>query len=52
MIAIINALFISVQILLTYHHPVPVVTKSGSLTFSEPSGPVQACNGTVLPFFK
>ena len=27
-----------------------VVTKSGSLNFSEPSGPVQACNGTALPF--
>ena len=28
-----------------------VVTKSGSLNFLEPSGPVQACNGTDLPFF-
>ena len=27
----------------------PVVTKSGSLNFLEPSGPVQACNGTALP---
>ena len=26
-----------------------VVTKSGSLNFLEPSGPVQACNGTALP---
>ena len=26
-----------------------VVTKSGSLNFLESSGPVQACNGTVLP---
>ena len=26
-----------------------VVTKSGSLNFLEPSGPVQACNGTDLP---
>ena len=26
------------------------VTKSGSLNFLEPSGPVQACNGTALPF--
>ena len=26
-----------------------VVTKSGSLKFLEPSGPVQACNGTALP---
>ena len=28
-----------------------VVTKSGNLNFLEPSGPVQACNGTALPFF-
>jgi len=28
-----------------------VVTKSGCLNFMEPSGPVQACNGTALPFF-
>ena len=28
-----------------------VVTKSGNLNFLEPSGPVQACNGTDLPFF-
>ena len=27
-----------------------VVTKSGNLNFMEPSGPVQACNGTALPF--
>jgi len=26
-----------------------VVTKSGSLNFLEPSGPVQACNGAALP---
>jgi len=26
-----------------------VVTKSGSLNFLEPFGPVQACNGTALP---
>ena len=25
--------------------------KSGNLNFLEPSGPVQACNGTDLPFF-
>ena len=25
-----------------------VVTKSGSLNFLEPSGPVQACNGTAF----
>jgi len=28
-----------------------VVTKSGSLKFLEPSGPVQACNGTHLSFY-
>ena len=28
-----------------------VVTKSGNLNFLEPSGPVQACNGTDLTFF-
>jgi hypothetical protein len=27
-----------------------VVMKSGSLNFLEPSGPLQACNGTALPF--
>ena len=26
-----------------------VVTKSGSLNFLEPSGPLRACNGTALP---
>ena len=26
-----------------------VVTKSGNLNFLEPSGPVQACNGSALP---
>ena len=26
-----------------------VVTKSGKLNFLEPSGPVEACNGTALP---
>jgi hypothetical protein len=26
-----------------------VVTKSGNRNFLEPSGPVQACNGTALP---
>ena len=26
-----------------------VVMKSGSLNFLEPSGPLQACNGTALP---
>ena len=28
-----------------------VVTKSGNLNFLEPSGPVQACNGTALTFY-
>jgi len=28
-----------------------VVTKSGNLNFLEASGPVQACNGTDLPFY-
>ena len=28
-----------------------VVTKFGNLNFLEPSGPVQACNGTALPFY-
>ena len=27
-----------------------VVTKSGNLNFLEPSGPLQACNGTALSF--
>jgi hypothetical protein len=27
-----------------------VVKKSGNLKFLEPSGPLQACNGTTLPF--
>jgi hypothetical protein len=27
-----------------------VVMKSGKLNFLEPSGPLQACNGTALPF--
>ena len=27
-----------------------IVTKSGNLNLLEPSGPVQACNGTALPF--
>jgi len=29
---------------------VPTVLKSGSLSFLEPSGPVQACNWIALPF--
>jgi len=28
-----------------------VVTKSGNVNFLEPSGPVQACNGTDLPSY-
>ena len=27
-----------------------VVMKSGNINFLEPSGPLQACNGTALPF--
>ena len=29
-----------------------VVTKSGSLNLLESSGPVQACNGTALPYIQ
>ena len=29
-----------------------VVTKPGKLNFLKPSGPLQACNGTDLPFFQ
>jgi len=28
-----------------------VVMKSGNLNFLETSGPLQACNGTALPFY-
>ena len=35
--------------LTTYHHPVPLSRKSWNLNFLEPSGPVQACNGTAVP---
>ena len=28
-----------------------VVTESENLNFLEPFGPVQACNGTAVPFF-
>ena len=31
-----------------YHLHVPIVLKSGSLNLLEPSGPVQACNGTAF----
>jgi len=36
--------------LTTYHHPVPLSRNLGALNFLEPSGPVQACNRTALPF--
>jgi len=29
-----------------------VVMKSGNLNFLEPSGPLQACNGTAVPLHK
>jgi len=32
-----------------YHIHMPIVLKSGSLNLLEPSGPVRACNGTILP---
>ena len=38
--------------LTTYHRPVPLSRKSGNLNFLEPSGPVQACNGTALPLLE
>jgi len=31
-----------------YHLYVPIILKSGSLKFLEPSGPVQACKGIAL----
>ena len=34
-----------------YHLHAPNVLNSGNLNLLEPSGPVQACNGTALPFF-
>ena len=34
-----------------YHLHVPIVLKSGSLNLLEPSGPIQACNGTALYSF-
>jgi len=36
--------------LTTYHLHVSIVKKSGGLNLLEPCGPVQACNGTALPF--
>ena len=35
--------------LTTLPPPYTVVMKSGNLNFLEPSGPLQACNGTALP---
>jgi hypothetical protein len=34
------------------HLHVPIVMKSGSLNYLEPSGPVKACNGIALPYMK
>jgi len=31
-----------------YHLHVPIVLKAGNLNFLEPSGPLQACNGTAF----
>jgi len=36
--------------LITLPSSCAVVVKSGNLNFLEPSGPLQACNGTALPF--
>jgi hypothetical protein len=36
--------------LITLPPPCAVVMKCGNLNFLEPSGPLQACNGTALPF--
>ena len=36
--------------LTTLQPPCTVVMKSENLNFLEPSGPLQACNGTALPF--
>ena len=36
----------------SYHLHVPTVLKSGSLKFLEPSGPFQACTGTVFPAYR
>ena len=37
--------------LTTLPPPCAVVMKSGNLNLLEPSGPLEACNGTDLPFF-
>jgi hypothetical protein len=34
----------------TYHLPVPIVIKSGSLNLLEPYESVQACTGISLPY--
>jgi hypothetical protein len=34
-----------------YHLNVPIILIFGSLKLLETSGPVQACNGIVLPFY-
>jgi len=38
--------------MLTTLRPSCVVMKSGNLNFLEPSGPLQACNGTALPLHR
>ena len=38
--------------LTTLPPPCAVVKKSGNLNFLEPSGPLQACDGTALPFYQ
>jgi hypothetical protein len=35
-----------------YHLHMPIVVKSGCPDLLEPSGPVQACNGTALPLYR
>jgi len=37
--------------LTTYNHPVPLARNLETLTSEEPSRPVQAYNGTALPFY-
>jgi hypothetical protein len=37
--------------LATFPPSCAIVMKSGNLNFLEPSGPIQACNGTALPFY-
>jgi hypothetical protein len=45
----ISHVFLNVPVLCCHLHA-PIVLKSGSLNLLEPSGPVKACNGIVLPF--